>query len=219
MWLENISVFGLLITMAVILLGVCAHRLVVPGNTFLEDLAGEQSVRLRYVHFIAQTSGIGHSAGRIILWKGKPWLFRRSDRIYRERKAENLLAEACLKAVLRNHTNIFPLLQVILLGILTALAMPVESKWLGLVAFAFLLAKVVELFWEKTKHNEFMQMFPWKAEDQRKAAVKATLLLFSVFFLPVSFTFGITAYSWPGAALFVALGEITGFFAVQIIQQ
>lgn len=217
--LDNTRVFFLLIGILVTLLIVLLHHLITLKNTFLMDSAREQTIKLRYVNFIMQTSNAGYRKSSILLFNKKPWIFSRSNRIYKERNAANLLAEACLKSVIRNKNNIYPLLEINALCILMALSMPVSWKWIGLVGFAILFAKTLENFWEKTKYNEYIQLLSWKSEDYRKAAVKATFLLFSIFFLPISFTLGMTAYSWPGVVLFIVLGEIIGYFAVNIVQQ
>lgn len=215
--LDNASLFFLLIFILVILLIFLLHHLIALENSFSKDVAREQTIKLRYVNAIMQTQNNGLRKSRIIQINKKPWIFRHSNMIYKERNAVNLLAEACLKSVMRNNTNIYPILQTILICILFALSIPVSLKWIGLVGFAFLLTRVVGNLWERTEHNDYIRMFSWKAEDCRKAAVKAAFLLFTVFFLPISFTLGMTAYSWPGVVLFIVLGEIIGYFAVNII--
>ncbi len=216
---DNTSLFFLVIFIPFILLLFLLHHLMALRNTFFKDIASEQVIKLRYVKFILRTSRKGYGKSSIILFNKKPWIFSHSNQIFKERNAKNLLAETCLKSVVRNNTNIYDFLNIIVLFIIIALSIPVNWKWIILVIFAFPLAKFVETYWEKTKYNYFTQMFPWKADVYRKAAVKATFIVFSVFFLPISFTLGMTAYSWPGAVLFIVLGEIIGYLAVCIVQK
>lgn len=218
-WFDNTSLFFLVIFIPFILLLFLLHRLMTLTNTFFKDIAREQAIKLRYVNFILQTSNSSYSKRRVILFNKKPWIFSHSNQIYRERNAKNLLAEACLKSVIRNNSDIYNMLIIIVPCIVIALSVPVAWKWVALVGFAFSLAKFVEIFWERTKHNDFIQMFSWKTADYRKAAAKSTFLLFSVFFLPISFTLGMTAYSWPGAVLFIVLGELIGYFTVNFVQK
>ncbi|MGI5902491.1 MAG: ABC transporter permease [Desulfitobacteriia bacterium] len=216
MYLEKRILFSVLTLISIIVFILFTRRLLDFPNTFCKDIIREKFIKYRFVNFIMSASGYDQRKS-IILFRKRPLFFRSSGHIYKQRTTENILAETFLKTTLRNSKDILYMFQTVIICTLFSLALPKGWKWAGLIVFAFLFVKICGLCWGRGRAKDFFKMFPWRVEDIMKAGRKVNFLLFSLFFLPVSFTLGIT-HSRFGVLIFIILGELIGYFLIRINQ-
>jgi len=148
-----------------------------------------------FVHF----RKVGRVEPTFLLGQKKPWLFSRSGRIFRQRTAAHVLAEAIVKSFLRNGQQLIQYGQLV--GVCTA-AVVVSPFWLrwGLwLMFSLLLGFWVRSFWRgRCSHALFHVWFP-KGSIPKSGWVIDFSVLHLLGFLPLSVAVGIVSFSgWWG---------------------
>jgi len=200
---------------ATILLGILSLLLYLRANwrgSFWQDAAREQTIRLRYASLFLRAASVYTKKSRTVAVNNRPLVFYRSNPLFKQRSASNLLTEACLKSVLRSKSRLFSYLQLIIPCLAIILSIPVRWKWAVWFGMGFMLCKFVELFWRETWNSPWIQLFPWNKEDQSKAAAKGIFVLMLLGFLPLSLAFGLQVYSWAGALALPLGGGILGYY-------
>ena len=205
----------LLILLAVLVL--LLYRRISLRGSFGQDVAREQSIKLRYASLFLRAAMVYTKKNKTVALNNRPLVFRRSNPLFKERTAPNLLTEACLKSVLRSKSRLVTYGQLVFLCVAVILALPPNWKWAAWFGFSLLLANFVELFWRETRNSPVIQLFPWKREDHAKAASKAIFLLMLVGFLPLSLALGLEVYSWLGALALLPVGAILGYYVSKTI--
>ena len=221
---NHLNLFASTIFLVLIFLTFLIYRyLNLNKGSLLKDVAREQTLKLRYVSLLLRAGAysglpvVYAKKSRTLTLIKRPWLFRHSNPLFKERNAVNLLTEVCFKSVLRNQTRLENYVMVIVPSIAIILSFPLEWKWISWLGFAFMLTKFVEIFWQETKNSEFVQLFPWKPEDYSKAASKALFRLMLLGYLPVSFAFGMQLYSWLGALALMLVGVVIGYYTAKVV--
>ncbi|MBN2907970.1 ABC transporter permease [Polycladomyces sp. WAk] len=161
-------------------------------GTWLQDIGYEQTQRMKWVSFILGKSG---TLNRPSYWvKKKPWLFPRSGRIFRQRTAAHVLAEAIIKSFLRNGQQLIQYGQLV--GVCTAaiVASPFWLRWGLWLMFSLLLGFWVRSFWRGwCSHVLFHVWFP-EGSIPKSGLVIAFSFLHLLGFLPLSVAVGIVSF-------------------------
>ncbi len=213
---NHLGLFTLTILLLFFLLILLVYRRINGQGNFLQDVAREQVIKLRYASLFLRAAFAYTSKSRTLVINNRPLLFGRSNPLFKDRNAVNLLTEACVKSVIRSK-DLFTYVQLIVLCLAIIVSFPLEWAWLIWFGLAFLLSKFVELFWRKTKNAHFLQLFPWQAEDQNKAASQAIFILMLIGFLPLSFALGMRVYSWLGALALLVVGGVIGYYVAKAV--
>ncbi|OPY57825.1 MAG: Bacterial ABC transporter protein EcsB [Pelotomaculum sp. PtaU1.Bin035] len=208
-----------------LLLSACAVFLIALGfltkmrlevrGSFFDDVAREQRHRFRYASLLLSMSGI--SVKRTKSQKRRPLLLRSSNHLFRKRNAVNLLAELCIKSVLRNNRSLLFYAQMVAVSVLLVLSCPFWWKWIIWPGVAFLLASLAGLYWKEAVSSGFVQLFQWKPGDKSAAAGKSMFLLMLPGFLLISFVTGFQTFSWMGACLTLPAGIVLGYWITKLI--
>ena len=211
------GLFALPVVFVVALLALLLYRRINVRGSFGQDVAREQSIKLRYASLFLRAAMVYTKKNRTVAFNNRPLLFRRSTPLFKERSAPNLLTEACLKSVLRSKSRLLTYGQLVVLCAAVILAFPLNWKWIAWFGFSLLLAKFVELFWRETRNSPVIQLFPWQKEDQGKAAGKAIFYLMLIGFLPLSLILGFEVYPWYEALALLPAGAILGYYVSKVV--
>ncbi len=184
-------------------------------GSFFDDVAREQRGRLRYASLLLSMSGI--SVKRSNSQKKRPLLFRSSNNLFSKRNAVNLLAELCIKSVLRNNRSLLFYAQLVAVSILLVWSFPLWWRWIIWLGLAFLLASLTNLYWKEAVSSGFVQLFQWKSGDIIAAAGKSTFLLILPGFLLISFAAGFQTFSWIGACAALPAGIVLSYYTTKFI--
>jgi len=79
-------------------------------GTFFPEIDYERAQRLRWAALLLQTSGVVH---RRLGVRKRPWLFPRSNSLFRRRTASHIVAEAAIKSFLRSGQQMIPYFQFV----------------------------------------------------------------------------------------------------------
>ena len=203
-----LSLFVLLSTLVILL-----YRRVKLKGTFFEDVAREQTAKLRLAKFMLQAAGVYVKKPRFA--RKRPLLFRNSNLIFKKRNSVNGLVEMCIKAVLRNEGDVGFYLKLVGLYLVMIVAFPGDYKWLLWIVFSIILTNVVGISWLEVINSPFVCLFPWLPETKLTAARKTIFLMA----LPGQFLLGLVVVlqtrSWLEALVMVPIGITIGYFSAK----
>jgi ABC-2 type transport system permease protein len=211
----SMAVIALLVLLSVVQI---VERLNQRG-TFLSDVAQEMSARLHYASLMLRISGLTFKKPHP--QRRRPWLFPRSNNLFRERNAINNLTELCIKVFLRNPRNI--VVYLVLMALCVAFAWP-YTAWFKLIIWAcysLMFASGAYFYWQDTATANFMTLFCWKQGDLSAAARMSIFTLMLPGFLLTGLVLGFQAFSWAGAMatlpIAIALGCLATRFASRFL--
>jgi len=184
-------------------------------GSFFVDVAREQSEKLKYVNFLLGFSGVNIKKPK--KQRRRPWLFPRSNIIFKKRNAVNGLVEVCIKSTVRNTTRLWQYLLFVCLCGLIVLTLQGNVKWLIWLALAFILVNFVGLYWKESLASEFMQLFPWKTEDKHIALRKLLFIMTLPGCLLISLMAGFQVFSWRGALFILPISIGVVFYICRIV--
>ncbi|MEF3306630.1 ABC transporter permease [Paenibacillus sp. GYB003] len=205
--LWGIALTALLVGSTVVLARV---RLRMTG-TFYRDAAYEAEQRMKFAALLlAQVVPKPAKLRK----RAKPLVFRRSQRLFRRRTPDRVLAETIVKSFFRSGTQMKMYAQLTTAFGFGLLLMPVAAKWLFWSGVSLLLAYWVRMYGKEVTASSFVKLFPWRDEDRRTAIGRATPWIFVPAYVTAGFALGWTAYGlWAGLLLIPAgwaLGYLTG---------
>lgn len=204
--LPHIFNSSVLFFLIVLILLICNYVLIQNRikleGTFLADVEREQKESLKYVSFLLSFAGVRVENKKS--QRSRPWLFRKSNHIFKKRTTINGLVELCIKATLRNKGHVTQYMELVILSILTVLALP-TLKWLIWLGIAFILTNFVGLFWKEFMVSEYTKIFQWKKEHKYLALRKFLFIMTLPGFLLVSTALGLQTFSWIGILVIIPL--------------
>ena len=184
-------------------------------GTFFEDVAREQTAKLRLEKFMLQS--VGTYVKRPRFSRKRPLLFRHSNLIFRERNPVNGLVEMCLKVELRNEKDVMVYLKMVGVSILAILFFPSDYGWLLWFIFSIMITNVVWLFWQEVIKDPFVCLFSWLPESKKVAKRKAIFLMALPGQLILSVVVVVKTHSWLGGLMVVPITVLTGYYIVKIM--
>ncbi|GAV22263.1 membrane protein [Carboxydothermus pertinax] len=147
----------------------------------------------------------------------RPWLFPRSNLLFKKRTPQNGLVELGIKAVLRDNQSLKEYFQVLLLCVLIVVTVPVNLKGLVLLALAFIWVNYVGLYWQEITKAPFLQMFAWKREDKALALQKFLFLMSLPGVLLLSLIVGYQTFAWIGTLLVIPISIVLVFYLCKFV--
>lgn len=165
-----ILIFLLLI---VLILLIC-RRTSLKG-TLLSDIAMGQAAKMKLTNILLGYAGT--YTKKPVTFRARPWLFRNSNLIFRQRTPENGLVELCLKSTLRHTANVMFYLQVIVVYALFLSVFPPIWKWVLWGASIFILTSYVKLHWLESINSPYVALFPLRNETKRGAASRSLFIM------------------------------------------
>lgn len=213
--LNNPIMFLATILLLFIAIGMLSMKRLKYKGSFFVDVAREQSEKLKYINFLLGFSGVNIKKPH--KQRKRPWLFPRSNIIFKKRNAVNGLVELCLKSTLRNKQRLWNYLQFVFICLLIVLSVSGSIKWLIWLVLAFILVNFVGLYWKESLASEFIQLFYWKHKDKHLALRKFLFIMTFPGFLLISLMAGFQTFSWMGALLILPVCIGVVFYICRIV--
>jgi ABC-2 type transport system permease protein len=215
LFLSRKALFYLLILILLIVLSILLYKRANLKGTFFEDVAREQTEKLRLAKYMLQTAG--PYVKRPTFSRKRPLLFRNSNLLFKERNPVNGLVEMCLKSKLRNDKDIMSYFRMVGASIVAILIFPPGYGWLLWFAFSIMITNVVWLFWQEAINDPFVCLFPWLPESKIVAMRRAIFLMALPGQLILGVVVSIKTHSWLGGLLMVPITVVIGYYSAKTI--
>lgn len=213
--LHNPVISSLLILMLVVAVSALSIKRLNYQGDFSVDMAREREEKFKHANLLLSFSGANIRKPR--KQRIRPWLFRRSNILFKKRNAVNGLLEAGIKAMLRNYRRLGQYFLLILLCALIMTTLQGSIKWLVWPALAFVLVNFTGLCWQESMNTEFIKLFSWKTEEKYLALRKFLFMITLPGFLLISLIAGFQAFSWPGAVLIFPISVGIVFYLCKMV--
>jgi ABC-2 type transport system permease protein len=187
-------------------------RLDIKG-AFFDDIARENSERLKYAAFMLETSGV--TIKKPSTKRKKPVFYSRIKRLFNERTTANTLVEVCIKTFLRSINNLSIYMVLVLLGILYMN----NPNWSVLIIWPFLafsFAMLIKSHYVEVITSDYLKLFQWKSEDKKTAARKSILILSTPGFLLISSVLGFSLFKWIGLFAILPVGVGVNYYIAKL---
>ncbi|ODA42436.1 ABC transporter permease [Desulfosporosinus sp. BG] len=207
------GLFCLLGLILLIILGILLYQREKVTGSFFEDVLRERQARLRLAKFMLQQVGTYVKKPRFS--RKRPLLFRTSRLLFKKRNPVNGLVEMCLKAVLRNESDVGFYLKLVGVYLVMILVFPGDLKWLLWIVFSIMLTNVVGISWLEVINSPFVCLFPWLPGTKLAAARKAIFLMALPGQLLLGLVVVLQTHSWIGALGLVPSGLVIGYFTAK----
>ncbi|CAG9622148.1 ABC transporter permease [Sutcliffiella rhizosphaerae] len=125
-------------------------------DSFMSDVEENEKIRQKYVGMIFSASEYVHIPKASS--RTKPLFFRKSERIFQERKPQHALTELFFKYLLRNSRHIFSYLKLIGITIGVMTFIPLWLKFGLFVAFFFFLKEWLNIVYDELVGHPFLDM-------------------------------------------------------------
>lgn len=135
------------------------------------DIEAEREARMKLTGFLVQQS-VGKEE-KPWLSKRKPFLFRSSQRIFKKRDKESVLAEMVIKSLLRSRSNWMFALQFVGVSSAAILVTPSWFKLLTIGGLVFVLYKGLHSFCADAADTAYLELYQWNDTERMWAARKA----------------------------------------------
>ena len=211
--LSRPGLFYLSLFVLISTLGIFLDKRMKLRGTFFEDVAREQTEKLRLAKFMLQAAGVYVKKPRFT--RKRPLLFRNSNLIFKRRNPVNGLVEMCLKAVLRNEGDVGFYLELVGVYLVMIVAFPGDYKWLLWVVFSIMLTNVVRISWLEVIKLPFVCLFPWLPETKMVAARKTIFLMALPGQLLLGLVVVLQTRSWLETLGMVPIGIMIGYFSAK----
>ncbi|MCB8815388.1 ABC transporter permease [Desulfosporosinus shakirovi] len=209
------GLFYLSILILLIILSKLLYKRAKLKGIFFEDVAREETAKLRLAKYMLQNAGTYVKRPRFS--RKRPLLFRSSNLLFKKRNPVNALVEMCLKYELRNEKDVEFYLKMVGVSILAILVFPPDYGWLLWIVFSIMISNVVWLFWQEVIKDPFISLFPWLPESKIAAMSKAIFLMA----LPGQLILGVVVaaktQSWFGALVMVPFIVLIGYYIAKKI--
>jgi len=213
--LSHKGLFYLSMLVLLIVLSMLLYKRANLKGTFSEDIAREQTEKLRLAKYMLQTAGTYVKKPRFS--RKRPLLFRNSNLIFKERNHVNGLLEMCLKHELRNEKAVEFYLKMVGVSILAILVFPPDYGWLLWFIFSIMISNIVWLFWQEVIKDPFVCLFPWPSESKLVAMRRAIILMALPGQVILGIVVAIKTHSWLGGLLMVPITVAIGYYIAKTI--
>lgn len=136
----------------------------------------------------------------------RTWLFRSSQRLFRNRTPVNGLTEAWIKHFFRDQNERLLYFQFIMAGIAGVALTPEIIRAVVWIGLACLLTMWIKMNMKEELHASFLQLFLLKEWDKIQAVRKSVFWIALIIFFPISLVAGIVTFGWAG----ILLGPVAG---------
>jgi ABC-2 type transport system permease protein len=201
--------FGALLMVLAILI----YQRAALNGTLLEDISMGQTAKLKFANVLLRYAGT--YTRKPITFKTRPWLFRNSDIIFRQRAPENALVELCLKSTLRHSGNISFYLQLIGAYALFLSIFPSDWKWAMWGISTIFLTAVVKLYWLESLNSPYVALFSLGAGTKLGAASRALFILALPGEIILALLVVLQTQEWLYALIIIPLGFLLSKFTAK----
>lgn len=146
----------------------------------------------------------------------KPWIFRKSRPLRRAFTPESRLADASIKAFVRNPGHLKLYLQFAGVSAVAILLIPGVLKWMVCIVLVHLMAYWLISYWKLFVQDEYISLLPVGKERKAEAAGLALPVLIAPFALFNAACAAIPLYGWWGLLVFIPAGGLIGMAAVRV---
>ncbi|MGM8215483.1 ABC transporter permease [Bacillaceae bacterium W0354] len=223
------SVWMLLAGVVVGMLGIyyMIYRIQTKPQQFYREVEIEIEKKAKSVQlFFSQLSWIG--APDFLSEKAKnrsrkrPFLFRRSRKIFRSYSTSTGYVELFLKNVIRNQSWVLIYFQFIGAGVFTILIVPGKLKWGIWLLIVFVIGNVVRVFLKRVLDHPFLTVVSWPKVNQIKIAYHCLLVGLIPSSLILSILFGYLMFGLFGIVFGIVASAILSvvisrFFASKVV--
>ncbi|MEK3732138.1 ABC transporter permease [Paenibacillus sp. FSL M8-0334] len=157
--------------------------------TFLTDVREDAKVRVQLTEKL-----LTQAVGKPPSIRSKPWLFRKSGRLY-SRGADKRLASAGIKALLRNPESLLMYIQITALGIPAIWLPPPIIKLIVLAALLLMMSYWLNTSWARFAKSDFVAVLPFSNDQFRSAGKLAAGTLLAIPAAVYGVTAGMTMFS------------------------
>jgi len=213
--LSRLGLFYLALSILIGLLGILLYRRMKLRGTFFEDIAREQTAKLRLAKFMLQALRTYVKKPRSA--RKRPLLFRKSNLLFKVRNPVNGLVEMCLKSELRNDKDVMFYLKMLGVSIFFIIVFPPNYGWLLWFVFSIMITNFVYLFWQEAIKDPFVCLFPWLPETKIVAMRKAIFFMALPGQLILGVVVAIKTHSWLGALGLVPITILIGYYVAKIV--
>jgi len=181
-------------------------------GAFFPEIDYERAQRLRWAALLLQTSGVVH---RRLGVRKRPWLFPRSNSLFRRRTASHIVAEAAIKSFLRSGQQMIPYFQFVAVCAFALLVTPPLLRWGCWILFSFLFFLWGRSVWREWRFsNGMFDVWSQSGFPARAACQKAVFVLQQIGFLPLSAVMGAVTFGAWGAVWMLPAGWALSHVAV-----
>ncbi|KOP65058.1 ABC transporter [Bacillus sp. FJAT-18019] len=197
------AVLWIAVLILLIVLFLLSRKRLAMQGTFIADVREDAKTRIQLTEKL-----LVQAVGKPPSVRSKTWFMRKSGRLFKG-TAEKRLADAGLKAILRNPENLALYIQITLVGIPAVWLPPLIIKLIVYIALVFMLSYWLNTRWTLFAKAEFMYVLPFTNQQYHAAGILAirALLILPVFLY--SLVAGLTllqgGMGWLAALVFTAL--------------
>lgn len=186
--------------------------------SFNEDCIRENNQRIKYARLLLQVSShVDGPSIEKVKDKKRPWIFKKSNLLFKKRNARNGIIELYIKTTLRNKKNILGLLQLTVFFIFNILALPWVLKW-GVFLFAlYIMVIYLRGIKSSIESNYLFKMLQIDSYTRLKAARISIYLLALPSILVISLFTGLLLYTITSfGVFFMVIGLIIEYIMILI---
>ncbi|SDI80069.1 ABC transporter permease [Natribacillus halophilus] len=185
---------------------------------FLKDVEKEQELNMRWVGMLLDTGG--HVEKQPLFTRSKPYLFSKSQRIFKRSGGAYRLAEIYIKLFLRDKSSIKLYLQLTGITMVGMFLLPVWAKgvlWLATMTMLLALLMIKEKIRQSGEHS-YLNMFRWHEATRQNGIEIAHFYLLLPISLVTGAVVGWFVLSWIGMLLFLCASLILARMCKRIVR-
>lgn len=154
------DMLGFYTNVCILLLVASAYFLYWKMDSFDFDVMESEKIKQKYVGVMFSMSEYVYIPK--VSKRTKPFLFRKSQRIFEDRRPENALAELFFKYLLRNLRHVSSYLKLIGITIAVMAYMPLWMKYGLFVAFFFFMKEWLNILYDELTTHPFLGLYKGK---------------------------------------------------------
>ncbi|MBM7621386.1 putative ABC-type exoprotein transport system permease subunit [Bacillus tianshenii] len=154
------SALGISLNVTLLLMVAATHYVYWKADSFDFDVSENEKIKQKYVGMMFAMSEYVHipKASK----RTRPLLFRKSQRIFTDRRPENALAELFFKYLLRNLRHVSSYLKIIGITIAVMIYMPLWMKFGLFIAFFFFMKEWLNIVYDELTAHPFLNLYKGK---------------------------------------------------------
>lgn len=187
-WLQSYVVIWAAVLLLLMLLFFLSRKRLAMRGTFLADAREDAKTRVQLTEKL-----LVQAVGKPPSIRSKTWFMRKSGRLFKG-TAEKRLADAGLKAILRQPESLLLYVQITLVGIPAVWLPPLIIKIIVYAALVLMMSYWLNTRWALFAKAEFMHVLPFTNQQHRAAGIVAVRALLAVPAFLYSLVAGLTLF-------------------------
>lgn len=149
----------------------------------------------------------------------RPWIYRKSQKIYPGYTPENAYQELIIKTFLRRRNWMFMYLQFTFVGVGLLILFPSWYKVLIYFILIFIIVQLARSYWNQIMSAQFLDLFKWRVVDLSNVSQKMFKLFLLPSFLILSLILGYTLFSFMGIIVMIVVGLAVTRITANLLSQ